>query len=173
MIVEIKDRREIDRQLEEMLKEDVLWRMDKTSFKHPSTNDCTTYTGSSQAEIDRPDLMRFEMIVMMDDVRHRFGGRVIITDSHRTMKDQIRMYQKFYEEHGFVPDSAHMVDPGDGLYSGIDFTTGPKAITSSDVWKLNSILREVGFKRIGFYKDMKHIHVDIEERLPQGVMWIS
>ena len=112
-------------------------------------------------EFQHPELLRREMIEKLDELRFLVGFPLKITSSYRTPEHN--------ESVGGVKDSAHLVDPVDGKYSGIDISTGP--IGAAGVFQLVRQCYAVGFSRIGVYS--AHIHLDIEHRLPQQVMWVG
>jgi len=117
-----------------------------------------------QEEFLKPECLRPGMIELLDKLRGRCMFSLIVTSSYRS------------EEHnkavGGASNSSHLIAP-DGYYSGIDFT-GPGGIMGSS--QLFTVVHEallLGFNRIGLYKDMRHVHLDIEQRLDQDVLWID
>lgn len=114
-------------------------------------------------EFNRPELLRPEMAMMLDDLRGEYGGPVIISSSYRDPQTNMVV--------GGAKDSAHLPDPTDGLYSGIDFTLPGNKVPSKDAFKIVFLAFRLGFARIGVYP--KHIHLDIEKRLPQEVLWVG
>jgi len=115
-------------------------------------------------EFSNPELLRPELLSMLDAFREKYGRPILITSSFRDPAHNAAV--------GGVPDSSHC--PGsDGLYSGIDFTVGNGTFTGQELFDAVVALLAAGFKRIGLYADAKHIHVDCESRLAQKVIWIK
>ena len=109
------------------------------------------------------ELLAPTMAYMLDDLRRQFGKPLIVSSSWRDTDNNDRV--------GGVPTSSHMVNPETGLYSGVDLTTPSNYINSADRYHLQKIAMWVGFLRFGLYK--KHIHLDIEARLPQERIWLG
>lgn len=110
----------------------------------------------SPDEFAEPDKLRWSMLKMLDDLREQCGFPIYVTSSYRDPAHNAAV--------GGVSDSSHTLAP-DGFYSGVDI-----AVSSSQ--RLFDIVRyalELGFTRIGVYP--KHVHLDIEARLPQNVIW--
>lgn|SRR3990170_2224474 len=115
------------------------------------------------SEFARPDLLRPQMKKFLDDLREAFGQPLVVSSSYRDPAKNVAV--------GGVSDSAHMVSPTDGLYSGVDLTTLRNKLTSAELYKLVTIAFNCGILRMGLYSN--HVHFDMETRLPQRVLWLS
>ena len=108
-------------------------------------------------EFDSPDiqgsgqLMSNELISMLDVARKKYGKSMVINSGYRTIKHN--------EKVGGKPASSHTK----GLAVDIACTN------STDRFKLEGILRDVGFTRIGIGSTF--IHVDIDKEKAQKVLW--
>ncbi len=108
-------------------------------------------------EFDSPDvqgsgqLMNEELLNMLDVVRKKYGKSIVINSGYRTVKHNAKV--------GGTPGSSHTK----GL--AVDIACN----NSTDRFKLEGILREVGFKRIGIAKTF--IHADIDKDKAQNVLW--
>ena len=108
-------------------------------------------------EFDSPDiqgsgqLMSNEIISMLDIVRKKYGKAIDINSGFRTPKHNAEV--------GGKVTSSHLK----GLAVDISCTN------SNDRFKLEGILREVGFTRIGMGSTF--IHVDIDKEKIQKVLW--
>ena len=108
-------------------------------------------------EFDSPDLegsgknMSDELISMLDIARKKYGKAIVINSGYRTVKRNAKV--------GGTPESSHTK----GL--AVDIACN----NSTDRFKLEGILREVGFKRIGVAKTF--IHADIDKDKAQNVLW--
>jgi len=108
-------------------------------------------------EFDSPDiqgsgqLMSNEIISMLDVVRKKYGKAIDINSGFRTHKHNAEV--------GGKVTSSHLK----GLAVDISCTN------SNDRFKLEGILREVGFTRIGMGSTF--IHVDIDKEKTQKVLW--
>jgi uncharacterized protein YcbK (DUF882 family) len=108
-------------------------------------------------EFDSPDvqgsgqLMNEELLNMLDVVRKKYGKSIVINSGYRTTKHNAKV--------GGTPASSHTK----GL--AVDIACN----NSTDRFKLASILKEVGFKRIGIAKTF--IHADIDKDKAQNVLW--
>tara|TARA_R110001599_G_C11831326_1_gene618344 strand:+ start:172 stop:525 length:354 start_codon:yes stop_codon:yes gene_type:complete len=108
-------------------------------------------------EFDSPDEpgsgrhMNKEIIYMLDAVRKEYGKPIRVNSGYRTKARNKKI--------GGVADSSHIK----GLAVDISCTT------SSDRFKLLSLLTKTGFKRIGVAKSF--IHVDIDKDKSQNVIW--
>ncbi|HEY1235905.1 MAG TPA: D-Ala-D-Ala carboxypeptidase family metallohydrolase, partial [Candidatus Binatia bacterium] len=69
---------------------------------------------------------------------------------------------------GGVDGSSHCLS-SDGLYSGVDLSVANLGSRGLFHVVRNALL--VGFIRIGIYGD--HVHLDVEERLAQAVLWVG
>lgn len=102
---------------------------------------------------------------MLDELRERFGAPLIITSSYRDPVHNLAV--------GGASNSGHIPSDVDGLYSGIDFTTAGGLISPRDLFWIQKHAYEIGFRRIGLYADMRHIHLDCEPGSDQDVVWIK
>jgi len=108
-------------------------------------------------EFDSPDsvgsgkLVSDELISMLDVARKKYGKSMAINSGYRTIEHNAKV--------GGTPASSHTK----GLAVDIACTN------STDRFKLEGILREVGFKRIGIAKTF--IHADIDKDKAQNVLW--
>ena len=108
-------------------------------------------------EFDSPDflgsgkLVSNELISMLDVARKKYGKSMAINSGYRTIEHNAKV--------GGKPESSHLK----GL--AVDIACN----NSTDRFKLESILREVGFKRIGIAKTF--IHADIDKDKAQNVLW--
>jgi uncharacterized protein YcbK (DUF882 family) len=108
-------------------------------------------------EFDSPDLegsgknMSDELISMLDISRKKYGKSLVINSGYRTIEHNAKV--------GGKSDSSHLK----GLAVDISCTN------STDRFKLEGILREVGFTRIGMGNTF--IHVDIDKEKTQNVLW--
>ena len=108
-------------------------------------------------EFDSPDiqgsgqLMSNEIISMLDVVRKKYGKAIDINSGFRTPKHNAEV--------GGKVTSSHLK----GLAVDISCTN------STDRFKLEGILKEVGFTRIGMGSTF--IHVDIDKEKTQKVLW--
>lgn len=108
-------------------------------------------------EFDSPDLkdsgklVSNELISMLDVARKKYGKSLVINSGYRTIEHNAEV--------GGKPDSSHLK----GLAVDISCTK------STDRFKLEGILREVGFSRIGIGSTF--IHVDIDKEKTQKVLW--
>ena len=108
-------------------------------------------------EFDSPDaqgsgqLMNEELLNMLDIVRKKYGKSIVINSGYRTVEHNTKI--------GGTPASSNTK----GL--AVDIACN----NSTDRFKLEGILREVGFKRIGIAKTF--IHADIDKDKAQNVLW--
>ena len=109
------------------------------------------------SEFDSPDLkgsgskMSDEVISMLDVARKKYGKAMVINSGYRTCEHNAEV--------GGKPESSHLK----GLAADISCTN------STDRFKLEGILRQVGFTRIGMGSTF--IHVDIDKEKTQKVLW--
>ena len=106
--------------------------------------DCPSLEGSGNKVSD-------ELINMLDIVRKKYGKSITINSGYRTPEHS--------EKVGGKLGSSHLK----GL--AVDIVCN----NSTDRFKLEGILREVGFKRIGMGSTF--IHVDIDKDKSQNVLW--
>jgi uncharacterized protein YcbK (DUF882 family) len=104
--------------------------------------------------------IRFGMVRMLDELREQTGVPIVITSSYRDSVHNASV--------GGVQNSSHCLAP-DGFYSGVDFSI--EGLGGGALFKLITTALALGFKRIGIYP--KHLHLDIEDDLPQNVIWIG
>ena len=108
-------------------------------------------------EFDSPDiqgsgqLMSNEIISMLDVVRKKYGKAIDINSGFRTPKHNAEV--------GGKVTSSHLK----GLAVDISCTN------NTDRFKLEGILREVGFTRIGMGSNF--IHADIDKEKTQKLLW--
>ena len=108
-------------------------------------------------EFDSPDLkgsgknVSDELINMLDIVRKKYGKSLVINSGYRTPEHNKSV--------GGTSESSHIK----GLAADIACNN------STDRFKLEGVLREVGFKRIGMGSTF--IHVDIDKDKSQNVLW--
>tara|TARA_R110000744_G_scaffold237580_1_gene355035 strand:- start:219 stop:578 length:360 start_codon:yes stop_codon:yes gene_type:complete len=108
-------------------------------------------------EFDSPDLqgsgknMSDELISMLDVARKKYGKAIVPNSGFRTRDHNAKV--------GGTSNSSHLK----GLAADI------KCVNSTDRFKLEGILREVGFKRIGIGETF--IHIDIDKDKSQNVLW--
>jgi len=108
-------------------------------------------------EFNSPDLddsgkkVSNELISMLDVARKKYGKSISINSGYRTRDHNAKV--------GGTPNSSHLK----GLAADI------KCVNSTDRFKLEGILREVGFKRIGIGETF--IHIDIDKDKSQNVLW--
>ena len=114
----------------------------------------------SPDEFLRPDCLRKEMIEKLDRLRDLTGYSMFITSSFRDPAHNTAV--------GGVQDSAHCLAP-DGKYSGVDLAS--EGWGGAGLFQVIRVAYHIGFNRIGIYP--KHIHLDVEDRLPQQVMWVG
>jgi len=108
-------------------------------------------------EFDSPDvqgsgqLMNEELLNMLDAARKKYGKSIVINSGYRTVKHNAKV--------GGTPESSHTK----GL--AVDIACN----NSTDRFKLEGILREVGFKRIGVAKTFNKDDIDKDKE--QNVIW--
>ena len=106
---------------------------------------------------DSPDMPRSgelvsdELISMLDVARKKYGKPIIPNSGYRTIEHNAKV--------GGKPTSSHL------KALAVDIACS----NSTDRFKLEGILREVGFKRIGMGSTF--IHVDIDKDKSQNVLW--
>lgn len=128
--------------------------------------DWTTIIHFKKDEFIRPELLRPKMILMLDDLRGQYGQPLVVSSSWRDADRNAQV--------GGALNSSHVsVYAPDGFYSGIDLTTSANVFTKHEYFEITKAAYAVGFRRIGLYADYKHIHLDVENRLPQEVLWID
>lgn len=94
------------------------------------------------------------LVDMLDEARELAEIPFIITSGYRTP-----------ERNDALPDSAKNSAHLYGL--AVDLMS----FSSVARFRIVKSLLEVGFNRIGIYE--KHIHVDVDESKPEGVMWYA
>lgn len=110
------------------------------------------------SEFDSPDekgsgsKMSEELLNMLDIARKKFGKPIKINSGYRTIAHNKKV--------GGKPTSSHLK----GLAADISCTN------SADRFKLEGVLREVGFNRLGVASTF--IHVDIDKSKSPNVMWV-
>ena len=97
-------------------------------------------------EFDHPEKMSHAMLLRLERVRRYAKVPMKVTSDYRDPKDD-------------DDNSAHTR----GLAVDIACTT------SRDRFAIVNAALAVGIKRIGVYD--RHIHLDVDDSLPQGVMW--
>lgn len=108
------------------------------------------WTNFDEAEVEGLDK---ELVAKLDWARSRAGVPFLITSGKR-LPDQ-------NDSVGGVKDSAHLR----GLAVDLRCSeAGPR-------FRMVQALLLAGFKRIGVYD--RHVHVDLDDTLPQEVMWIG
>jgi len=117
----------------------------------------------SPEEFVHPELLAPTMAYMLDDLRRQFGKPLIVSSSLREEAKNVQV--------GGVKNSAHLVNPETGFYSGVDLTVPGNRINSADRFKLVRIALILGFVRVGIYA--QHLHLDVETRLPQERIWLG
>lgn len=117
------------------------------------------------SEFLRFDLLRPEMKDMLDELRARLGAPLIVTSSYRDPVHNLGV--------GGASNSSHIPNDQDGLYSGIDFTIAGGVITPRALFAIQKQAYEIGFRRMGLYLDMKHVHLDCEPTSDQDVIRIK
>jgi zinc D-Ala-D-Ala carboxypeptidase len=90
----------------------------------------------------RPEKMNSAFLKKLDEARTKAGVPFIITSSFREDSK-----------------TSH------GRGTGVDM----RCAQSTQRFRILKALLEVGFSRIGVYD--KHIHVDLDDQSPQGVVW--
>lgn len=109
-------------------------------------------------EFDSPDekgsgnKMSKELLAMLDIARKKFGKPIKINSGYRTINHNKKV--------GGKSGSSHLK----GLAADIS------CVNSMDRFKLEGILREVGFNRLGVAGTF--IHVDIDKNKSPNVMWV-
>ena len=116
-------------------------------------------------EFVRPELLRPMMAELLDDLRETYGRPLVVSSSWRDPAHN--------KDVGGKSNSSHIPAEIDGLYSGVDLTTPRNVFTKREYYWIVKAAFDVGYRRIGLYKDFKHIHLDCEERLDQDVLWID
>ena len=114
-------------------------------------------------EFLHPELLNPTMAYMLDDLRQQYGKPLLVSSSYRDDISNARV--------AGAKDSSHIVDGVTGYYSGVDLTVPGNKIRSQDMFKLVRIALALGFRRCGLYRD--HLHLDLETRLPQDVIWLA
>jgi uncharacterized protein YcbK (DUF882 family) len=108
-------------------------------------------------EFDSPDkpgsgsLMDDNILMMLDDVREKFGKPIRINSGYRTIEHNAKV--------GGVSTSSHTK----GLAADISCKN------SEDRYKLVALLLETGFNRIGIASTF--IHIDIDPDKSPSVIW--
>ena len=100
------------------------------------------------------------MAEKLDKLREECGFPLIVTSSYRDPLHNAAV--------GGVLDSSHCLAP-DGFYSGVDISTAN--VGGAGLFRMVRNALAIGFNRIGIYAN--HLHFDVEDRLPQQVMWIG
>jgi len=117
-----------------------------------------------RAEFENPECLRWEMLEKLDRLRELCGFPFVITSTCRSPEHNKAI--------GGAPNSSHC-RADDGMYSGVDFTVDGGSISPGQLFMIVKHAHEVGFRRIGLYSDMRHVHLDLEGRLNQDVLWID
>lgn len=111
----------------------------------------STYRFFKDSEVDGLDK---ELVAMLDMARAKAGVPFRITSGFRTAAQNAGLPEA-------VQDSAHLTG------NAVDLACSE----SHDRYLMLKALLEVGFKRIGVYKN--HLHADNSTQLLQGVIWHS
>lgn len=114
-------------------------------------------------EFAEPERLRPGMAAMLDELREAYGYRLQISSSYRDSSKNQAV--------GGAKRSAHL-SAADGLYSGVDLAIVPgRDMIAAERFRLVDCALKIGFRRIGVYP--RHVHLDIEQDLPQRVLWIG
>ena len=106
----------------------------------------------SPDEVGSGEKMSEELLAMLDAVRKKFGKPIKINSGYRTIAHNKKV--------GGKPSSSHLK----GLAADISCKN------SADRFKLEGILREDGFNRIGVAGTF--IHIDIDKNKSPDVLWV-
>jgi hypothetical protein len=119
------------------------------------------------ADFIHPELLRPSMIYLLDEVRDRCGFAISISSSFRSPEHNAATP-------GAAADSSHVPASQDNLYSGLDiYTHSGKPITPRELFLIVKHSLDVGYTRIGLYKDMLHVHLDNSPYHDPEVIWIK
>lgn len=122
------------------------------------------------ADFRRPDLMGYEFVMLLDQLRLRVGFPIVITSDARTREHNIAV--------GGAADSAHVIDEADptDCCEAVDIGKRPRAEDPNwnySRWAIVATAIAMGFVRIGIYPNGS-LHIDkTEYRRAYPRIWIQ